>query len=120
MVKLIFKSSLLPPAFKMLKLELSLLHDLRLDHGGFGPICKNVISLFFIKEFKRSIYQMKGYIFLFYVVQTRRQPDVFYGKYKLKSYSEPSQNQQVLLVPGVLLSIYSDRLRHQNSPCAVG
>ena len=47
-----------------------------------GPIGKTVISLLFIKAFKCSIYQMKGYMFLFYVVQTRRQPDVFYGKYK--------------------------------------
>ena len=43
--------------------------------GRFG---KSVISLLFIKVFKRSIYQMKGYTFLFYVVQTRRQPDIFF------------------------------------------
>ena len=52
--------------------------------GRFG---KTVISLLFIKGFEHSIYQMNGYIFLFYIVQTRRQPDVLFGKYKLNKWN---------------------------------
>ena len=51
--------------------------------GRFG---KTVISLLFIKGFKRAIYQMKGYIFFFCAMQTCRRSDLFVRKYKLKSF----------------------------------